>query len=323
MASITYIIGNGLDLSLGLKTSYRDFYEYVKHHKLHPENRIYKAIAESPESWSDFELALGRYTDYIDRTPEQDKKAESIKFHDELEDLRVDLADYLEKEELSISEDASTTSITPDGYSTGLPVGQKQTISIAASQSRVVLHFITLNYTRTLEVVVANSVREFASYNVGTTEPLHIHGDLIEDLTLGVSDESQVSASMAGAEKDDLIKPSLIKSMNDGRIDALNRMIINSSIVVLFGTSIGETDKYIWQVVTDWLYAGNQRYVIIHKHDDAYTNDVRRSSRRRKQFDSNAQDKLLRYSGLDGDAIAELKNRIFVIHNSKSLFVSK
>ena len=27
--NITYIIGNGFDINLGLKTSYRDFYEYI------------------------------------------------------------------------------------------------------------------------------------------------------------------------------------------------------------------------------------------------------------------------------------------------------
>lgn len=323
MANITFIIGNGLDLSLGLETSYRDFFEYVKSQNLHPENRIYKAIQESPETWADFELALGQYTHYIDKLPEKDRKKESMDFHEELELLREDLAEYLDKQEKSVENMPNKPIFTGTAYFEELPIGQTNRIQSYVSRLPTNIEFVTLNYTDVLEKILPDSRALLAQQSIKVGVPHHIHGNLLENLTLGVSDESQLSPSMSGTEKDDLIKPSLIYSMNDGRIETLRQMINNSSIIVIFGTSIGETDKYIWEFINNWLEASRDRYIIIHKYDNTYSDSMRRSSRRQKQFTSNVQDKILRYSGLDGDGIAELKNRIFVIHNTKKLFVAE
>ena len=319
MAHITFIIGNGLDLSLGMKTSYGDFYEYVKTNRLHIENRIYKAIQDSPENWADFELSLGQYTKYIDNYPEKDKKSESIKFHEELEELKDDLAYYLDEQEKS-SAQGDGLRLGYGGFYEELPVGQSDRIKNQLMQGPTVFQFISLNYTHSLEKILSNSSVPLSNRRIGIGSTLHVHGDLSENLTLGVSDESQLSESMSGSEKDDLIKPSLIYSMNDGRIDAMNQLIQNSSVLVLFGSSIGETDKYIWEILVDWLFKSSNTYVVIHKFDDSYNDNVRRSSRRQKQFTSSVQDKLLRYSGLDGNGIAEIKNRVFVVHNTKKMF---
>ncbi len=322
MANVTLIIGNGLDLSLGLKTSYRDFYAYVKSHNLHPENRIYKAIQESPETWADFELALGQYTNYIEKLAEKDRKQASIDFHEELEVLREDLAAYLEKQEKSMENMANKLNFTSTGYFAELPSGQADRIRRLLSHGRTNIQFITLNYTKCLEKILPDIKIPLARQSINVGEPHHIHGDLLENLTLGVSDESQLSPGMSGAEKDDLIKPSLIYSMNDGRIETLRQIINSSSIVVLFGASLGETDKYIWETLNKWVTNSPDGHIIIHKYDSAYMDSTRRSSRRQKQFTSNVQDKILRYSGLDGDGIEELRARIFVIHNTKKLFAS-
>jgi Bacteriophage abortive infection AbiH len=319
MAKVTFIIGNGFDLSLDMNTSYREFYEHVKARNLHSDNRIYKAIQESPENWADFELSLGLYTSYIEKLAEKDKKAESIKFHEELIELMDDLADYLEHEEVKAQVNENLH-LTNRGFFEELPIGQKDRIGRYLEGGVNLFQFISLNYTHALDQVVANSKTALSNRNIQITPILHIHGDLSENLTLGVSDETQLSQSMSGAEQDDLIKPNLIYSMNDGRIDIMNRIVEESSIIVLYGTSIGETDKYIWEVLIEWLSKSPARHIIIHKYDVDYMDSVRRSSRRQKQFTSNVQDKLLRYSGVDGDGMVELRNRIFVIHNTKQMF---
>lgn len=319
MAYVTFIVGNGLDISLGMKTSYRDFFNYVESNHLHPENRIYKAIHESPETWADFELSLGHYTNYIEKTPEKDRKKESILFHEELAELIDDLADYLDLQEKGANLE-EVVRLSSTGFYEELPSGQRERIESHLQQGQTIFRFVTLNYTRALERILSNSSTGLTNRRIGIASPLHVHGDLSENLTLGVSDESQLSDSMSGSEKDDLIKPSLIYSMNDGRIDSLKQLIQSSSVVVLFGVSIGETDKYIWEVLTDWLNHTINGHVIIHMHDENYNDSIRRSSRRQKQFTSNVQDKLLRHSGLDGNGIEELKTRIFVVHNTKKMF---
>lgn len=323
MANVTFIIGNGLDLSLGLKTSYRDFYEYIQSNDLHPENRIYKAIYESQDGWADFELALGQYTHYLDKLPDKNKAQEAIDFHEELGILMEDLAEYLDKQEKNFDKLTNKPEFTIKGYFEELPDGQSNRFLGTVSQRPIIFQFITLNYTYVLEKILNDNSALLTPQGVRLESPLHIHGTLSENLTLGVSDDSQISTSISGTEKDDLIKPNLIGSMNDGRIERLRQIINNSSIIVLFGTSIGETDKYIWEIVNSWLVASPNRYIIIHKFDNTYSDSTRRSSRKQKQFNSNVQDKILRFSGLDGDGIANLKNRIFVIHNTKKLFIVK
>ena len=66
------MVGNGLDLQYGLKTKYKDFYDFQ--HKVYMErkkkegysNFIYESLFSDKvndyENWSDFELALGRIT---------------------------------------------------------------------------------------------------------------------------------------------------------------------------------------------------------------------------------------------------------------------
>lgn len=324
MATITtFILGNGLDLSLGMKTSYQDFYQYVQSHNLHPENRIYKAIQESTDSWSDFELALGKYTQYIDNDKLSDKQKvqESIALHDELSEFRNDLADYLTDQEESIGGqiEANKLTLSTMSFFNELPSGQRDIVSRLSSNGPRQFNFITLNYTQTLERIL--SQRDLLTMrSIAVKDPHHIHGDLSADMTLGVSDESQLSDKMSTNERNDLIKPVLIDSMNDGRIKTLNQIISESSILVLFGTSIGDTDKYIWGAVINWLSSSPARYVIVHKHDDSYTEIIRRDSRKHKEYVSAVQQRLLAHSGLDGDQIAELKKRIFVIHNTKLLF---
>ncbi|EMG27701.1 AbiH family protein [Listeria fleischmannii] len=59
--NITFLIGNGFDIEIGLKTKFSDFYKQLRDEK-RKRNHIYKEITENPDKWSDFEVALGNYT---------------------------------------------------------------------------------------------------------------------------------------------------------------------------------------------------------------------------------------------------------------------
>lgn len=320
MANITFLIGNGLDLSLGLKSSYKDFYEYVKTNKLHPENKIYKDIQAKPESWADFELRLGKYTKYIDKLEVRAKNRESIILHEELFEIVEDLAEYIIDQETEVDKLPMTYRLSSDGFYKDLPDGQKNRIQGLLREKQTSIRFITLNYTTTLEKILSDTTMlSFPSLTVYS--PIHIHGMLSENLTLGVSDETQISAVLSGEERDDLIKPLLITSMNDSRLNNLNNTLETSNLLILYGTSIGLTDKYIWLRVLDWLYSRSQNYIIIHEYDFNYSSAARRHSRVQKQFIKTVQNKLLRHSNFTEDETNDLRNRIFVIHNSDKLFV--
>jgi hypothetical protein len=324
MAKVTFIIGNGFDLALGLKTSYAAFYEHIKNKKSATNNRIYKAIHESPDTWADFELRLGLYTGYIEKVPQSNHKKEAIAFHEELEELSDDLADYLAEQETDAQGLVDGMTFNFHGFYKELSSGQQEKVrSLLVREKGSEVDFISLNYTKTLEQVLSNNRAYYANRGITIARSHHLHGTLSENLTLGVSNESQISSSVSGAEKDDLIKPKSIHLMNDGRIDALHRSLLASSIVVLYGTSIGETDQYIWEIVSNWLFQNPNVSLIIHKHDSAYTDSARRLPRRQRKFTNDTQDRLLQYSGLDGNSIEELRTRVFVVHNTKELFSKK
>ena len=101
--NITYIVGNGLDLQYGLKTRYRDFYDYQN--KLYSDrkakegylNFIYESLfadeVNEYKNWSDFELSIGNLTKENSEiiVSEETKN----KFIDDFTDVIDDLIAYL------------------------------------------------------------------------------------------------------------------------------------------------------------------------------------------------------------------------------------
>ena len=89
---ITYIVGNGLDIQYGLKTKYKNFYEFQneiyknKKEKNDYSNFIYEALFKDRvndyENWSDFELSIGKLTrDNEEITKTNDAKEKFIIVH--------------------------------------------------------------------------------------------------------------------------------------------------------------------------------------------------------------------------------------------------
>ena len=95
--NITFLIGNGFDLNLGMKTKYNDFLKYYNHPKRRKTKLIKDFvidILQEKDLWSSAEVAFGEYTDSYDgvkRTVEN--------YCDCHEDFCNKLAKYLEKEQ--------------------------------------------------------------------------------------------------------------------------------------------------------------------------------------------------------------------------------
>lgn len=102
--NITYIVGNGLDLQYGLKTKYKDFYEFQnkayisrKENEEEYSNLIYESLFSDKENnyenWSDFEYSIGQLTkdhDFISSSIEMKEK-----FIDDFSEVVDDLREYL------------------------------------------------------------------------------------------------------------------------------------------------------------------------------------------------------------------------------------
>lgn len=70
--NLTVFIGNGFDLSAGMKTGTAEFMDFFanKHESNEgPVGRLAKKILEDgPQNWADFEKKLGEYAQVIEKT---------------------------------------------------------------------------------------------------------------------------------------------------------------------------------------------------------------------------------------------------------------
>ena len=323
MSKITFIVGNGLDLSLKLNTSYKAFYEYVKKHKLHPNNSIYKAIEkESPEWWADFELGLGRFTNTIEAVTEKERVKWSQTLNDELDEIKRDLKSYVREQNKLADEHIPNIQFTKESFYAGLETGQianiRQRIPVGSTSA---IRFVSLNYTDVLEKIFPRVGRAIAGLDYYIPSPVHhIHGSIDRKISLGVNDETQLSSYIDNVEKGFLIKPELIRMMNDGRIETLTQYINTSDIMVLFGVSLGATDRYIWNMVIEWLADSNRILVIHHYERGLDVSDL--TERQALLLTDRVQNKFLSHSSFDleDEDKHQLKKKIYVIPNTTDLF---
>ena len=87
--NITFLVGNGFDINLGLKTQYKDFYPYYLEKNQKKDDLILNAIRnESYELWADLEAKLG---DLLSEISED----QIDQFLDDKERIEGFLLDYL------------------------------------------------------------------------------------------------------------------------------------------------------------------------------------------------------------------------------------
>ena len=136
---------------------------------------------------------------------------------------------------------------------------------------------------------------------------------------MGVNDETQLSSYIDSDEKNYLIKPELIRLMNDGRIEKLAELINVGDVIVLFGVSLGATDRYIWNKVIDWLNSYGDKLLIIHHYESGLdVSDL--TERESLMLSDRVKNKFLSYATLGDDEKTELKSKIYVIPNTSDLF---
>lgn len=258
--NIVCIFGNGLDLSLGLKTSYKDFYSYYLD-QIVPEVLSVKEVREQIRSdfntWADLEIGLGAHCKNLNSVSEVDE----VFF-----DISESLSKYLESEEakFDFSDRNSTVffsdALAPEKYLTpqeraDFTTLKNQKLKSVASNRRTNITALTFNYTRSLEKILGNkeataNVLKNISGEAAFTRVEHIHGQLGETPILGVNDKSQIANKSLHDLEDAMevcIKPNHSRTLGN-QVDSRCAGIINqANIICIFGSSIGETDRIWWE----------------------------------------------------------------------------
>lgn len=290
--NITYLVGNGLDLSLGLATRYLDFYRYQKDiykkdRKNNIENVIYRDIfngEENNQNWADFEVALGKLTK--DKPSIVDTKMDRILFVEDYIQVIKDLRKYLceVEKEYESREKFATWSLDIKGTLKSLTEdddlprrNQKKLRNYLDSFSNTSdeVRILTFNYTRIFSKLLNNSDSHFfisyrkSNQTVRVSAPIHAHGTLEKNIVLGVNDSTQISERFSEDERSDLIKKDLLEASREDMLDVNSSIINESDLIVIYGMSIGETDKLLWGIVGEISLKKNIPIIIYH-----YTNNV-------------------------------------------------
>lgn len=327
--NILYIVGNGLDIQYELKTKYSDFYEYQlpiyieKKRSNNYFNIIYDNILIDQNSnwknWSDLELALGELT----KNPEIDEEV----FMNALDDLILDLNTYLQIEQEKFDLTGKTIDIQKNLNSvlSQIPDGLKERVLEYIQSFSIKTDYInvlTLNYTNILDQLIEKEknveYKSFRGHNQGCfiKNVEHAHGTLEFSLILGVNDENQLNKEYRSSNKKSLIKEELHAQVRDNRHLKNLKLIDWADLIIIFGTSIGATDGYLWKEIADNSIKKNMP-IIIHCYNENF-DSIKKSPRQLGNLYESIEKNFIEHSGIEDETkIKILKNNIISIISKK------
>jgi hypothetical protein len=276
---VLFLIGNGFDLNVGLKTRFKDVLEaYLKRKDSDPRLCKFKEdINRDFENWSDFEKQMGIYTEEF--SPETiDDYCFCIR------DFREFLVAHLKNQESYIDYQQSEDEIiSVFKYSMQKFQNELQPFDITMlspilniSES-IQYNFITFNYTSVLDNCLSLLIGKVSlsrlNYIDSIRQILHLHGTTEEDLIMGVDNVSQITNENIATDKK--LQRTIIKPViNDKRKNLNNRtgeaLIMQSRLICVFGLSLGATDQRWWHIVGKWLEGHDQHRLVLFVKEDEW-----------------------------------------------------
>ena len=283
---ITFLIGNGFDIGLGLRTQYSQFIpRYIKNGK--NKSTVLKDFSEqlgkNIDKWSYFEKQIGEYTLEFS----QDNKYDLI---DQIEDFEKEFIAYLLEEEskLEFNDSDKIGQFFQERilkfYDTLHPesITRIKEVFNTYKASGHNYNFVSFNYTQALDKCLGKIPnRKINSRTVGNVtytdtvgKVIHVHGLCNQFPLMGLNDGEQIKNSELANDRrfsKYLIKPSLNKENRMGNANNAVKIIDASRIICIYGMSLGETDLLWWNKVISWLNGATDRQLIIFEHDDDFS----------------------------------------------------
>lgn len=333
--NITFFIGNGFDINVGLSTRYSDFYPYFLENA-NANNMIRSWLDGNEKLWSDLEEKLGQE---ISKIPE----GKLEQFYNDKDELDRLLIEYLENEQEKyvfeepevIKKEFSRSMLNFfSGLSVGDVVSIKETME-AYRNEEFLYSYITFNYTNILDRIVSlygEKATVIARHQENTrnnriSQIIHIHGTTEEEMILGVNDEDQIGNELLKEEEiflDTFIKRRMNNNIGQQKTEKAFEIIKYSHIICIFGMSIGNTDKMWWEILVQWLISNeNNKLIIFWKgFEEALKKKLPskmirlNESIRRKIFDKGR-------GKYDETYYNKIKNRMMISYNSKIFSLPK
>lgn len=335
--NITFFIGNGFDINIGLSTRYSNFYPYFLKNS-NANNMIRHWLDKNEKLWSDLEEKLGQE---ISKIPE----GKLEQFYDDKDELDRLLIEYLEKEqekyefkepESIIKEFSKSMLYFYDELPDKDVISIKKTMEVYKNED-FLYSYITFNYTNILDRIVSlfDEKSTVISTHQGNTsvksnkisQIIHIHGTTDEEMILGVNDIDQIGNDSLKKEEiflDTFVKRRMNNNIGQRKTEKAMDVINKSHIICVFGMSIGNTDKMWWEALVEWLISNeNNKLIIFWKgFEEALKKKLPskmirlNESIRRKVFNKGR-------GKYDDTYYNKIKNRIMISYNSKIFSLPK
>lgn len=311
--NIVYLIGNGFDLGLGLKTSYRDCVEAYLQRRKDTKDSCIKWLCKKmrdggQETWSDAERAFGqlKFSELLTDSDHKDKTAVSIydRCYDDFceffasrimaEEKRFVIPD---NQQTSVSEMFCSRIIHLDRFMESEP--RNYYSGQILNSTTINISFISFNYTKTLDELIEVPINTSDGFwhfkdktlgkeiNIKMNGVCHVHGTFNgHDLVFGVDNPAQI-ADLKVREHCEriggMLKSGTSENLGTGNRSRAMRILSTANWIVVFGLSYGETDCTWWKQVYDILYSSNDKKLIISPYLD-YPNGGFISSKKRNDI---------------------------------------
>lgn len=322
-----FLIGNGFDINLGLKTKYTDFYEYylelnsiedspsitkLKNHLREDRNN---PNGSKYQFWSDMEEAMGTFTMNF-----EDVKEMKEAYYD-LNDKLKDYISHIEKEGVkdNINRGKLISDLAhPERYLREVFKREFTTFCKKWERNAYETFIISFNYTNVIEKTLAfkeksNAIGRTLFNTSNTLYPIiHIHGTTKAPL-IGVNDVSQIKNSSLRENEEVqecLIKPKLNEMLGHLEDVSALKHIQEAILIYIFGVSLGDTDKIWWLSVGERLKQDCRViYFVYNPNEDSRPSELNNIRRKYKNI-------LLSKTNLNEKEKEEAFSKIFIVLNS-------
>lgn len=269
MKNVTFLIGNGFDLSFGVHSQYRDIYKAYLDAQTSSETFV-ENFKEEIQYWSNFEMDLAKFAA---------KCSTEAEIVDCLRDFKQFTEDYLIKEQdtavcnrkrnpRDLQKTLAEFAISLERFYTNNSPNITTEIESMLGGEQLAFHFITFNYTEILDRLIDN-VQSYLS-NSTANPAIHIHGKLRENVTFGIDNERQLPGlpySLTGRGRRALIKPVFNKEFDKQRMESAQKVIKNSDVLCIYGLSLGDSDLMWRNAICDWMISNPQHHVFLYIYD--------------------------------------------------------
>lgn len=284
--NVTFLIGNGFDLNIGINTRYTDFYKYyldkeTKDERIISFKNILKSKLEDEETWADFETAMAKNVDCFNSEDDFVHCIRDFKSH-----LRIYLkeqekifVDFTKEYKYYYYCDNFLTDIM-NCYN-GLVPNDVNYLNELFNTTNNRFDFIVFNYTNIFSTMLSNSLNYISTGNQFMDrnqfeKPIFVHGELNDGLVLGTDSEEQLICSkfkLTDRGKMAFVKPFINDLYDRKRVSNCIEKINKSDIVCSFGFSFGESDKMWVNTIVEWLKENENHHLICFGKPNDFVND--------------------------------------------------